>query len=333
MKIQLTFLWLLSFITICSCNNDNILKKHIVTGYAQGTYYSITYYHKSDRNLKPQFDSLFQLYDRSASNYLESSIISKVNRNEEVLLDDIFIGNYNLAKEISDITDGDFDITVRPLVEAWGFGKSEKQELTPQMIDSILQFVGYKSVSLEGGKIVKQDSRTQLDFNALAQGYSVDFIAGFLKHKGIKHYLVDVGGEVFASEMKPDSTKWNIGVEKPVDSAQYGDNVAAVIPLSNRGMATSGNYRKFYVKDGIKYTHTINPHTGFSVSQRLLSATVCAESAAKADALATSFMVMGLEKTIDFVDMYPEIDVYLIYSDTIGNYQYFATKQIQELLK
>ncbi len=307
--------------------------KYNVQGEAQGTYYSITYFDNEKRDLKNQFDSLFRLFDMSASNYQEQSIISKVNRNEPVELDEIFLGNYNIAMKIAEQTNGDFDITVRPLVEAWGFGSRKAEDMDSNIVDSILQFIGYEKIDIQGNSIIKEDPRVQLDFDAVAQGYSVDFIASYMEGIGIERYLVDVGGEVFASKEKTDSTQWNVGIEKPKENANYGEGLSAILPLSGMGMATSGNYRKFYVKDGVKYSHTINPHTGYPVAQTLLSATVIATTAAYADAYATTFMVMGLEKSKEFVKLHPELEVYLIYSDSTGEYQYFATEGVEAILE
>lgn len=334
MKIHLSLISIIFIFLIASCSEPEkvVFTKYQIKGEAQGTYYSITYFDSLNRELKIQFDSLLTAFDMSASNYQEQSILSKVNRNEEVVLDDIFIGNYQLAMEVAEMTHGDFDITVRPLVEAWGFGKKDPEDMNPEIVDSILQFVGYKTVSLKDGKIIKLYSRTQLDFDALAQGYSVDVLVKYLQGLGIRSYLVDVGGEVFASKEKIDSTLWHVGIEQPKENAGYGEELSAILPLSEKGMATSGNYRKFYVKDGVKYAHTINPHTGYPIAQTLLSTTVIASSAAKADAYATAFMVMGLEKTKEFVAQHPELDVYLIYSDSVGEYQYFATDNVMSVL-
>jgi thiamine biosynthesis lipoprotein len=335
-KIFLTFsLLICSLIILQSCDTKKqvVLSKIVIQGEAQGTYYSISYYDSQNRNLSEQIDSLLQQFDLSASNYNEASIISKVNRNEPVELDSIFMGNFNLAMEVSKATGGLFDITVRPLVEAWGFGKEIRRNMSTEMVDSIMQFVGYQKIVCVNGKMIKEDPRVQLDFNAIAQGYSVDVVAQYLELLNIKHYLVDIGGEVFASEMKPDSTLWQVGVELPVDSAEYGSKLSTVIPLSKNGLATSGNYRKFYRKDGAKIVHTINPLTGYPIDQRLLSATVIAKTAAKADAYATAFMVMGLEKGIDFLKNHQDLAVYFIYSDSVGNYQYFVSPQLKSIIQ
>lgn len=318
-----------SFNTQTSLNTE----KYIVNGAAQGTYYTVTYYDSLGRKLDFQIDSLLKAFDLSASNYNDSSIISKVNRNSEVILDDIFIGNFQLAQQVSEMTDGAFDITVRPLVELWGFGKKDIQQVDSAEVDSVLQFIGFNKVSLINGKIVKSDLRVQLDFNAIAQGYSVDVIGKYLKSLGIHNFLVDVGGEVLGSGNKIDGSNWQVGVERPKENEAYGESLTAIISLKNKALATSGNYRKFYEKEGVKYSHTINPKTGYPVRSILLSVTVIADNAAFADAMATAFMVIGLENSIKLLDLHPEIDAFLIFSDEKGNYNFFQTKGLEGLVK
>lgn len=303
-------------------------------GEAQGTYYAISYYDPQGRILKKEFDSVLTAFDLSASNYKEESIISKVNRNEDTKLDSIFIGNFKLAMRVSEETNGDFDITVRPLVEAWGFGKRSAEDMDSLIVDSIMQFVGYNKIKLiNDSSVVKDDPRVQVDFDALAQGYSVDVLAKYMESIGITSYLINVGGELYASESKPDGEAWKVGVETPKDSALYGEDLSAILPLKAQGLATSGNYRKFYIKDGIKYAHTINPHSGYPIATRLLSTTVVANTAAEADAYATAFMVMGLEKSKEFVANHPELEVFLIYSDDNGGYKYFTTPKLAKVIE
>ncbi len=323
---------LIAFVLVTSCGNNDIVKHHY-QGEAQGSYYSITYYDKADRNLQLDLEKLLDKFDMSASNYKENSIISRVNRGEDVSLDKVFLGNFNIAQRISKETNGDFDITVRPLVQAWGFGSVQAEEMDSSLVDSILQFVGYKKVSLIEGKIIKTDSRLQLDYDAIAQGYAVDVVCSFIESKGISSYLVDIGGEIYGSEFKDIDKKWSVGIEKPMENATYGENLMTILELSNKGMATSGNYRKFYEKDGIKYAHTISPHTGFPIASRLLSVTVLALNTAEADAYATAFMVMGLEKTKMFLSKHNKLDAYLIYSDDSGEYRYYYTEGLEELIK
>ena len=314
---------------------DNIssFSKIQFRGEAQGTYYSITYFDALNRNLKYQIDSLLQAFDLSASNYVSASIISKVNANIPVEIDDIFRGNFLLSQEVSAATQGDYDITVRPLVELWGFGKKEASEVNQYKVDSILQFTGYQKVKLLNNKIYKEDPRVQLDFNAIAQGYSVDVTSAYLRTLGISNFLVDIGGEVYASGMKPDSLYWQVGIERPKDNEAYGESLSAIVSLKDKGMATSGNYRKFYIKNGVKYSHTIDPHTGRPAQRKLLSATIIAQNAAHADAYATACMVMGVKKSIEFLSKHPEMDGFLIYSDENGNYKNYHTQGLSQFLE
>ena len=309
------------------------IQKQIIRGEAQGTYYNITYFDSLNRDLKSSIDSLLHAYDLSASNYLESSVISKVNANIVVEVDDIFKGNFMLAEEVSEATHGDFDITVRPLVELWGFGKREASEVSQKEVDSVLQFTGFQKVRLSDNKIIKEDPRIQLDFNAIAQGYSVDITSAYLRTLGISNFLVDIGGEVYASGMKPDSLYWQVGIERPKDNEAYGESLSAIVRLKDKGMATSGNYRKFYIKNGVKYSHTIDPHTGRPARRKLLSATIIAQDAAHADAYATACMVMGVKKSIVFLSKHPEMDGFLIYSGEDGSYKNFYTSGLGKFLE
>ena len=314
---------------------DSVKEQEIIRirGVAQGTYYNISYFDTLKRNLQGQIDSLLKAYDLSASNYVDSSIISKVNANIAVKIDDIFRGNFLLSQEVAKATKGDFDITVRPLVELWGFGKKEASEVSEQEVDSILKFTGYQKVQLLNNRIYKDDPRVQLDFNAIAQGYSVDVMADYLKSLGIGNFLVDIGGEVYASGTKPGNLYWQVGIERPKDNEAYGESLSAIVSLRDKGMATSGNYRKFYVKNGIRYSHTIDPHTGRPAKRKILSATIIAKDAAHADAYATACMVMGIEKSKIFLKAHPEMDAFLIYSDDKGNYKNFYTQGLRKFLE
>lgn len=333
-----SLIYLILIISLFSCGNSqekarqSQLAKFVVNGEAQGTYYAITYFADHEIFTKQQFDSILSKYDLSASNYNDASIISKVNANIEVGLDSIFLGNFNLAMRISAESDGEFDITVRPLVELWGFGKKAPHEVAKADVDSVLKFVGYNKVRISEGKIVKDDPRLQLDFNAIAQGYAVDFVGNILASKGVKIFLVDIGGEVMGAGKKPDGTNWKVGVERPKDGAEYGESMSAIITIENKGLATSGNYRKYYEMKGQKFSHTISPKNGYPVRKNLLSATVIAETAAEADAYATTFMVLGLEKTKEFLSRHPNLGALLIYSDEAGNFVNYNTENISQLI-
>ncbi len=298
-----------------------------LAGFTQGTSYHITYESKDSINLQHEIDSILSDFDRSFSTYLTSSIISRINNNDpDVAVNEHFIKVFNRAYEINKATDGIFDITVAPLVNAWGFGFTEKADIDSAMIDSLLQYVGMDKVMLEDRKILKKHNEIMLDCNAIAQGYAVDVIADYFDRKGIKNYLVEIGGEINARGINERGNVWLIGLDKPVEgNVMPGMFLQAKIRLKNSSLATSGNYRKFYEKDGIKYAHSINPKTGYPVLKKLLSATVIAEDCMTADAYATAFMVMGLEKTKEFLREHKGLEAYLIYSDDKGEYQVFAT--------
>lgn len=303
-----------------------------LAGFTQGTSYHITYESKRGENLQEEIDTLLADFDKTFSIYLPGSIISRINRNEpDVIINEHFVKVFNKAYEIYKATNGFFDITVAPLVNAWGFGFTQAANADSSMIDSLLQYVGMDKVILEGKKIQKKYKEIMLDCNAIAQGYAVDFIANYLDHKRIKNYLVEIGGEINTRGVNEKGIIWRIGIDKPIENNLIpGTNLQAVIQLHNRSLATSGNYRKFYEKDGVKYAHSIDPKTGYPVLSNLLSATVLAEDCMTADAFATAFMVMGLEKTKDFLLKHKELEVYLIYSDDQGNYQVFITDGLKK---
>jgi len=335
MKIHSITIIVLSLLII-SCNTQPqklSYKKFVKTGEAQGSYYQITYFDSLNRDFGDQIDSLLIAFDKSCSNYQPTSIISKVNRNEEVSLDDLFIGNFEMAQKISKETQGDFDITVRPLVELWGFGLTHSDSVSDADVDSIMHFIGYNKVRLENGRIVKDDPRMMIDYNAIAQGYSVDVMADFLRSKGLKYFLVDIGGELYANETKLGGELWKVGIERPKDGEAYGESLSAILSLKNKGLATSGNYRKYYIKDGVKYAHTIDPHSGYPVQHTLLSATVVAPKAGLADGYATAFMVMGVNKAKLILKHHPELQVYLIYSDENGDFKTFVSPGMNEMLE
>lgn len=288
------------------------------SGLVFGTSYNITY--QSYDNLKPEIEKTLAEVDASLSPFNEKSVITHVNNNEAVTLDDHFITVFRLSSEIYKDTEGAFDITVAPLVNAWGFGF--KNGITPDRhaIDSLMQFVGFDKVKLQDGKIIKTDDRLMLDCSAIAKGYGVDVVARLLKSKGIDNYMVEIGGEIVASGENPKGAPWRIGVSKPDDdSVSVSNEIQGIINISNRAMATSGNYRNFYYKGGKKYAHTIDPKTGCPVQHSILSATVVSDECAKADAYATAFMVMGLDKAKAVLARHKDMMAYFIYSDDKGN--------------
>ena len=230
------------------------------------------------------------------------------------------------------MTDGAFDITVGPLVRAWGFGPDAHKSFTEAKRDSLIKLVGMSKVSLINGRLIKTDPRVCLDVNAIAQGFSVDVICRFFDNLGINNYLVEIGGELRAKGKKGVNF-WKIGIDKPTDNNMSpGETLQAIIKISDKALATSGNYRKFYVEDGIKYSHEIDPKTGYPAKNTLLSVTIIADECAIADGIATACMVMGKEKTIQFLGIHPEFEAYLVYSDDSGNFKTWTSEKLKSEL-
>jgi thiamine biosynthesis lipoprotein len=294
------------------------------SGETQGTYYTITFYSDDSINLQPAIDSLLARFDSSVSVYKPNSIISRMNNNDtSVRADIIFKTVFNRAIKVSQITNGAFDITVGPLVNAWGFGFSNKLNMQQSKVDSLLPLVNFHHVRLDSGKLVKADPRIKIDFNALAQGYAIDVVAGFLDSKGIQSYLVDIGGEVLARRTKPGGDKWQVAIEKPARHAEDERVIQEVISLQDMAISTSGSYRKFYEENGVRYSHTIDPSSGFPVRHSLLSVSVIASDCMTADAFATAFMVMGVEKAMKFLEENRrlKLQAYFIFTDPGGKNQ------------
>lgn len=320
-------LWILMF-TACTKQKQYFEE----SGSVFHTIYHIKY--EGSEILTEKIDAEFQKFNLSLNPFNPNSIISKVNRNEAVEADDWFIEVFNKAKEVSDHSEGIFDITCAPLVNLWGFGFSKMDSVTPQMIDSIKQFVGYQKVRLDGRKVVKDDSRILLNCSAIAKGYASDIIARLLEREGIENYMVEIGGEVTMKGVNQNGKCWRIGINKPEDdSTGVKNDIEEVVQLCKKGgVATSGNYRNYYVKDGKKYAHTIDPRTGYPSEQSILSATIVAEDCITADAYATAFMAMGLEKAREAAKNIPGIEYYVIYSDKNGKHQIeYSTGMLQYL--
>lgn len=301
-------------------------------GFIFGTIYNVTYQY--DKSLKTDIEAELHRFDASLSPFNEKSIISRINRNEEVQVDTFFANVFRRSQQISQETDGAFDITVAPLVNAWGFGFKEGVFPDSARIDSLLQITGYGKVRLnDQGRIEKDEPGLMLTCSAVAKGYAVDVVADLLKRHGIKNFLVDIGGEVVVHGSNPEAQPWRIGINKPVDdSLSINGELQTVLHISNAAMATSGNYRNFYYRDGKKYAHTIDPRTGMPVQHEILSATVIAHDCMSADAYATAFMVMGLQKAVSFAEAHPEIDVYFIYNDPEDHIQVYQTEGMKRYL-
>ncbi len=314
-----------------------------INGFAQGTTYRVIYRfpfglkYIIDRRtayLDEEIDSILLAFDRSLSVYRPESIISRINRDEPgVKVDDLFREVFQKSEQVTLDTDGAFDITVGPLVRAWGFGPEGLEDEENVNVDSLLQYVGMNKVKLEGDTIVKALPGIQLDVNAIAQGYSVDLLSRFLENKGIRNYLVEVGGEINTRGHKQGGLPWSIGVDKPVDNNMIpGEDLQVILHFHDISLATSGNYRKFYEKNGVKYAHSIDPRTGYPARDRLLSVTLTAEDCMTADAYATACMVIGLDKSIRLIESHPNLEGYLIYSDENGAFRVYMTDAFSQYI-
>ncbi|MBC7439832.1 MAG: FAD:protein FMN transferase, partial [Flavobacterium sp.] len=304
-----------------------------IDGKAQGTTYHITYFDAKNRNFQSEIIKILADFDLSVSTYIPNSIISKINSNvKNIKVDTYFKTCFKKAKQVWNDTYGAFDPTVFPLVNAWGFGPGKKLKIEQTKIDSILKFVGFEKIILKGNHIIKKDPRVCLDFNAFAQGYSVDVISDFLKSKKINAFIVEIGGEVYANGKKTDGSNWNVGIETPIDNKSSENPLIATVKLYNLALATSGNYRKFTIENGIKFAHHIDPKTGYPTKNNLLSASIFSKKCITSDANATGVLVMGLEKAKTFLSNHTEMNAYLIYSDENGTYQTYETPKLKMIL-
>ena len=298
-----------------------------IRGFALGTSYSITYRDNAKRDFHDSVQNLLERFESSLSIYRDSSIISKVNANEDVVLDDYFITVFRKSCEISEATDGAFDISASPLFEVWGWGAKERKEVASHTIDSLKQYTGMDKVRIEGRRIVKSDPCVTLNVNAIAKGYSSDVVAAFLRSESIEDYLVEIGGEATIKGKNPQGTAWRIGIDMPSEGNMIpGQALQTVLAVTDAGMATSGNYRRFYVENGQTYYHTIDPRTGYQAKQNILSATVIAPDCLTADAYATAFMVLGLETSKQVLLRHPELEVYFIYSENGETKEFYSDK-------
>jgi len=331
MKYRIFVSALLVFV-IASCQNSP--SKYIYNkGMVYGTIYSITYESPTGIDLQEEITEKFNEYNRMFSTYDKESIISKINKNEPVELSAEFIICYEKAVEVSEITNGAFDITAGAMVNAWGFGPEEKKKMTQEKVDSLIQITGFQKIKLENGQIIKENPNIKIDMSAIAKGYTSDLIGNFLAEKGCKNYMVEIGGEVAAKGINERGKTWTIGINKPDENDILGTTeLQAKVKLTDHGLATSGNYRNFYVEDGKKYAHTIDPKTGYPVQHSILSSTVLANDCMTADAYATAFMVLGLESSIEIARKVPEIEVFFIYADEQGNNQVYMSDGFGEYI-
>lgn len=314
---QLPFLTLLVVGTVLIIRHQQNMPYHKSSDFIFGTSYNVIY--QCDSDLSQSIKSELMKVDRSLSPFNEKSVITAVNNNKAVVLDEMFQEVFRKAMDISRETDGAFDITVAPLVNAWGFGFKNGTLPDRRQVDSLRTIVGYEKVSLVNGKVQKKDPRMMLDCSAIAKGYGTDMVARLLRDRGVENFMVEVGGEVVTKGVNAQRVPWKIGVTKPDDdSLSIGNELQTILNVTDKAMATSGNYRRFYYKGGRRFAHTIDPKTGYPVQHSILSATVLANDCATADAYATSFMVMGMDGAKRVLERHPELMAYLIYDDGNG---------------
>jgi thiamine biosynthesis lipoprotein len=327
-----TLFLLVIFIGLNACTNSPA--KYIYNkGMIYGTTYSITYESPNGKDFQEEITQKLNAYNLMFSTYEKVSIISKINDNVATELTDEFITCFHKSTEISEITNGAFDITAGALVNAWGFGPERKKHMTQEKVDSLLEITGYQKVKLQDGKIIKENPNIKIDMSAISKGYTSDLIGNFLAEKGCKNYMVEIGGEVAAKGINERGKTWSIGINKPDEEALFGSSgLQAKVKLTDHGLATSGNYRNFYVEDGKKYAHTIDPKTGYPVQHSILSSTVVANDCMTADAYATAFMVLGLERGIEVSKKVPEIEVFFIYADEKGENQVYVSEGFKEYI-
>ena len=329
--------WKVLFLLFLAVSTFYIIRNHKPEvyinnqGYTFGTRYSIKY--KASDDLHNEIREVLGEVDNALSMFNKNSIISAFNNNADTTANGMFTQVFNLAQEISAKTDGAFDITVAPLVNAWGFGFKKGELPDSAKVAELLESIGYRTVTLADGKLIKQNKNTMLDCSAIAKGYGCDAVARLLDSKGVENYMIEIGGEVVTKGLNDKGTEWNISISKPTENSAASDNAhQAILSITGKGMATSGNYRNYRIENGKKYAHTIDPRTGYPVQHSLLSATVIAENCAKADAYATAFMVTGLEKAIELCKA-DDIEAFFIYADENGELQTFATEGFKKYIK
>ena len=312
---QVPFLVLLIVGTILIIHQQQNTPYQKCSGTIFGTVYHITYQYGDD--LQEAIEQKLLEVDSALSVFNEQSIISHINRNDKVKPNTMFLDVFYMAQEISANTGGAFDITVAPLVNAWGFGFKNGETPSRHVVDSLRALIGYQKIGFDGRYIAKKDPRIMLDCSAIAKGYGVDMVARLLSDKGVSNYMVEIGGEVATRGISEKRVPWKIGVVKPSDDPlpDGESELQTVLNVTDKCMATSGNYRNFYYKGTRKYAHTIDPKTGYPVQHNILSATVLTSQCARADAYATAFMVMGLDRAKEVLSRTPDLMAYLIYDD------------------
>jgi thiamine biosynthesis lipoprotein len=309
MMNRVTVLLVLVSLAFCACHTNPPVTQ--LSGEGIGTYYNITIAEPNDITLF-QIDSIISELNNTASIFNPNSLVSRINRNETDMLNPILKEILELSLHVCEATDGAFDFTVGALVNLWGFGKDLQKEVTQEDVEEALKTVGYKKIKIEEDRIIKENPDTQLNFNAIAKGYCVDLVAAFLTSKGLKNFLIEIGGELCIRGERAPNRKWRVGIQKPTENKEDAIATEEIMELQDIAVATSGNYRNYIEENGKRLGHTINPQTGYPETNNLLSATVLASTCTLADAYATAFMVMGAEKATQFLTHHPELIASLI---------------------
>lgn len=329
MKINKGFLFLALIFLFPGCYEE---KYFYHEGETMGTFYHIKYYSYNDENYARHIDSILNLVNLTFSTYNPESVVSRFNRSaDSAEVTEMFKTVFFKSSEIWLKSAGAFDPTVMPLVNAWGFGFEKINNVDSFLIDSLLNYIGLNQLRLNGNWLIKNKPGIMLDFSAIAKGFGVDCVAEFLESKNVRSYMVEIGGEVRVRGLKPGKEKWRIAIEKPIENLLQSQVYDTVLEITDIAMATSGNYRNFYYKDGVKYAHTINPHTGFPAFNDLLSASVLAKTCMEADAWATAFMVMGMKNSLEILKTEPELAVFFIYNDEHKKEKFYSSKNLRKI--
>jgi len=300
-----------------------------ISGKAQGTTYNITYADGENRNFKPAVDSILHQFDLSLSTYVKNSEIAQFNQSDEFYFKSpYFYPVLEKSKEIFEASDGVFDPTVYPLIKAWGFGPEKVDFPDSSRIEEIKNYVGFEHINFNESRVAKEKEKVSLDFNAIAQGYSIDVVFDFLKAQGIENMMVELGGELRAIGKNENNDLWAVGIDDPKQKEGGQDHRVAIIKLDNEAISTSGNYRKFFVHDGKKYGHSINPKTGYPIQRDIISSTVVAPTCMEADAWSTTFMVTGFTKAKEILKKQKHLKAFFIYEDENGVLQQFNTENL-----
>lgn len=305
-----------------------VSKQIAFSGQTMGTVYNIKYLDEEERNFKSSVDSLLEVFNQSLNHYLPMSEISRFNREDTLYFElPYFYPVLAVSQQVFDTTDGAFDPTVAPLVNAWGFGPEGGELPDSLAVDSLRSLIGFDKIVFNKEFITKTQPSVQLNFSAIAKGYGVDMVSEYLAAQGIENMMVEIGGEIVCRGANAQGNVWRIGIDDPIDRG----NMTAAIAIENRAIATSGDYRNYYVRDGKKYSHTIDPMTGYPVDHSVLSVSVIADDCMTADAYATAFMVLGLDKTLEVLESQTQLDAYIIFDDN-GEIKTYQTEGVADNL-